>query len=91
MATQLRPHVVWFGEEVPMMGEAIEVCKTASHFLVIGTSLSVYPAANLVHYLEPETKAYIIDPKPHPQLGDQWQQIQSKAIEGMKQFLEIIA
>ena len=45
---QLRPHIVWFGEAVPMLGEAIKLTETADIFVVIGTSLNVYPAASLV-------------------------------------------
>ena len=47
---QLRPNVVWFGEAVPMMDVAIEIVKTADVFIIIGTSLNVYPAASLIHY-----------------------------------------
>jgi NAD-dependent deacetylase len=50
LGSQLRPHIVWFGEEVPMMETAVEVTEQADIFLVIGTSLAVYPAAGIVHY-----------------------------------------
>lgn len=59
----LRPHVVWFGEEVPMMDKAIELCKTADILLIIGTSLQVYPAASLVHFTSKQCKKIIVDPK----------------------------
>lgn len=59
----LRPHVVWFGEEVPMMDKAIELCKTADILLIIGTSLQVYPAASLVHFTSKKCKKIIVDPK----------------------------
>lgn len=59
----LRPHVVWFGEEVPMMDKAIEICRTADILLIIGTSLQVYPAASLVHFTNKECKKIIVDPK----------------------------
>jgi NAD-dependent deacetylase len=59
----LRPHVVWFGEEVPMMDKAIEICKTADILLIIGTSLQVYPAASLVHFTSKYCKKIIVDPK----------------------------
>jgi NAD-dependent deacetylase len=59
--SQLRPHIVWFGEEVPMMEEAAELVSTADIFVVIGTSLQVYPAAGLLHYVPPIIDKYLID------------------------------
>jgi len=59
--SQLRPHIVWFGEEVPMMEKAITIVEKADIFIVIGTSLQVYPAAGLIQYVSPHTKTYIID------------------------------
>lgn len=59
---QLRPHVVWFGEPVPAIEEAARICATADYFAVIGTSLQVYPAAGLIHYVPSEVPKYIIDP-----------------------------
>lgn len=61
--SQLRPHVVWFGEPVPMMDKAVKLVKTADIFLVIGTSMVVYPAAGLIHYVKPSVPKYYIDPK----------------------------
>ncbi len=58
----LRPFVVFFGESVPMLDRAVEITRTADVMIVVGTSLQVYPAASLVHYLQPETPIYIIDP-----------------------------
>jgi NAD-dependent deacetylase len=60
--SQLRPHIVWFGEEVPMIPHAAEVCATADVFIIIGTSLNVYPAAGLVEYAPPGCPVYLIDP-----------------------------
>jgi NAD-dependent deacetylase len=59
---QLRPHIVWFGESVPMMDVAIEVAMTADLFLVVGTSMVVYPAASLINFVDREIPKYIIDP-----------------------------
>ncbi len=59
---QLRPDIVWFGEAVPKMEEAMEITRTADIFLVIGTSLQVYPAASLIDFVSQEVKIYIIDP-----------------------------
>jgi NAD-dependent deacetylase len=61
--SQLRPHVVWFGEAVPMMEPAIAETSEADIFLVVGTSLLVYPAASLLYYAGDEVPKYIIDPK----------------------------
>ena len=61
---QLRPHIVWFGEEVPMLDKAIEITSKADILIIIGTSMQVYPAANLVNFIKPNTPIYFIDPKP---------------------------
>ncbi|MGE5421403.1 MAG: SIR2 family NAD-dependent protein deacylase [Chloroflexota bacterium] len=60
--SQLRPHVVWFGEEVPMMDEAINITARADVFVVIGTSMNVYPAAGLIDYVPPKAPIFVIDP-----------------------------
>lgn len=61
---QLRPHIVWFGEEVPLLDKAIEITSKADVLIIIGTSMQVYPAANLVNYIQPNTPIYFVDPKP---------------------------
>ncbi|APG64435.1 NAD-dependent protein deacylase [Tenacibaculum todarodis] len=61
---QLRPHIVWFGEMVPMLDKAIEITQKADILVIIGTSMQVYPAAGLVNYIKPNTPIYFIDPKP---------------------------
>ncbi|WP_224998875.1 NAD-dependent deacylase [Cesiribacter sp. SM1] len=61
--SQLRPHVVWFGEAVPMMEPAIAETAEADIFMVVGTSMQVYPAASLLYYVEDHVPKYIIDPK----------------------------
>ena len=61
--SQLRPHIVWFGEAVPMMEDAIEEAMGADIFMVVGTSLLVYPAAGLINFVGEEVPKYIIDPK----------------------------
>ena len=61
---QLRPDIVWFGEEVPMLSKAIEITSKADILIIIGTSMQVYPAASLVHFMKPKTPIYFIDPKP---------------------------
>ena len=66
--TQLRPHIVWFEEPVPMIEVAASVTSTADIFVIIGTSLQVYPAASLIDYVPFDTPIYIID-KHIPQVG----------------------
>ena len=61
---QLRPHIVWFGEEVPALERAVELTEIADYFAVIGTSLQVYPAAGLIDFTKSSTPVYYIDPKP---------------------------
>jgi NAD-dependent deacetylase len=62
--SRLRPNIVWFGEAVPAMEEAAEIASGAEIFAVIGTSLNVYPAAGLIHYVSMMTPVFLIDPKP---------------------------
>lgn len=87
---QLRPHIVWFGEEVPMMTQAIEEVEKANIMLIIGTSLAVYPAAGLIHYAKPGTKIFLIDPKPIHVSGIHITQIQKVATEGMQEFQKLM-
>ena len=60
--SQLRPHIVWFGEAVPNISIAIEIAKQANVFIVIGTSMVVYPAASLINYVDDEVAKYLVDP-----------------------------
>lgn len=66
--SQLRPNIVWFGEMVPLMEKAVEITQKADIFLVVGTSLVVYPAAGLVHYVPVNVPVYVIDPN-LPEIG----------------------
>lgn len=61
---QLRPHIVWFGEEVPLLDTAAALVSEAAYILIVGTSMQVYPAAGLMHYASAKAKLYFIDPKP---------------------------
>jgi len=69
LGSQLRPHVVWFGEAVPKMEEAILQASLADIFVVIGTSLAVYPASSLLHFVEPILPKFILDPGNPPVSG----------------------
>jgi NAD-dependent deacetylase len=62
--SQLRPHIVWFGEAVPAIEEAIYIVQKADIFVVIGTSMNVYPAAGLINYIKKGTPVFLIDPNP---------------------------
>ena len=61
---QLRPHIVWFGEDVPLLPRAAQLCQLADIAIIVGTSLQVYPAASLVAYCPPGIPVYYIDPNP---------------------------
>ncbi|KAF0203917.1 MAG: Silent information regulator protein [Bacteroidetes bacterium] len=67
--SQLRPHIVWFGEAVPLIEVAAEIVMEADILMVVGTSLLVYPAAGLLHYASPKCKKYLIDPGSLPVAG----------------------
>lgn len=62
--SQLRPHIVWFGEMVPMLDKAITLTKEADILIIIGTSMQVYPAASLINYIQQDIPIFFIDPKP---------------------------
>jgi len=62
--SQLRPHIVWFGEDVPLLEKAAEITLEADILVIIGTSMQVYPAASLINYTKPNIPIYFIDPKP---------------------------
>ncbi|MDC4330083.1 NAD-dependent deacylase [Acinetobacter baumannii] len=83
----LRPHVVWFGEAVPAYEEAIRLVQSADIFIVIGSSLSVYPVAALVHEIPHYTKAYYIDPQAdHSRVPPQYKLLNMTATEGMHEL-----
>jgi NAD-dependent deacetylase len=90
--SQLRPHIVWFGEAVPMLDQAIEITASADLLLVIGTSMQVYPAASLIHYITDTTPVFFIDPKPsiHASALKNLTIIEEKAVSGMEKFIELL-
>ncbi len=89
--SQLRPHIVWFGEAVPMIEPAAEIVSKADIFLVIGTSLFVYPAAGLINLVKPEAPKYYIDPKAFEVQGIQnLMIIKKKAGEGVPELLKTL-
>lgn len=90
--SQLRPHIVWFGEMVPEMDNAIKIASEADLFLVIGTSMQVYPAASVIRYAPRHCEIFVIDPNlenPNSFTKNE-NYIKSSATEGMKQLKEIL-
>ena len=89
VGSQVRPHIVWFGEAVPEMDKATALSEEADIFITIGTSLNVYPAANLIHVVKSDIPKYLIDP------GDfnldyikNLKVIKATAVEGMKVLMK---
>lgn len=85
---QMRPHIVWFGEAVPMIENAIEICTTADILMIIGTSMQVYPAASLMHYVPNGTQTYFIDPNPAISNSNNLTVISKPATVGVSQAIE---
>ena len=88
---QLRPHIVFFGEAVPKMEKAIDIVSEADLVLIVGTSLSVYPAAGLYRYARPDAPIYIIDPADVPLFDKRIKHIKEVATTGMEQFTAMLA
>ena len=90
--SQLRPNIVWFGEPVPMMEIAAEITSQADIFLVVGTSLVVYPAAGLIDFVPSGVPKFIIDPKiPDVREVPHLHFIAEKASVGMERVKSLIA
>ena len=89
--TQLRPFIVWFGEAVPEIETAIRYVEKADIFVIIGTSLNVYPAAGLLHYVPRGAEVYLIDPKPvDTHTSRSIHVIQKGASEGMGELKQLL-
>lgn len=87
---QIRPHIVWFGEDVPMIEKAVTICETANILMIIGTSMQVYPAASLMHYVPQSTPTFFIDPKPNISSKQHLIVITEKATIGVKKVVELL-
>jgi len=88
---QFRPHIVWFEEPVPKIEEAIPLVHSADIFVVVGTSLVVYPAAGLVNYVNPGTPKFIVDKKiPYTSAMNNLTRIEMPATEGVKELTELL-
>ncbi len=89
--TQLRPFIVWFGEAVPMIKPAIDEVTQADVFIVIGTSLNVYPAAGLLNYVRRDVPIYLIDPKPvTTAMGNRIKHLIKGASEGVEEVINLL-
>ncbi len=87
---QLRPHIVWFGEAVPKIDQAIDAVEAADILLIVGTSLQVYPAAGLYRFAKAGTPIYIIDPKDVAVRDGRLTHIKEVATKGMEVFKNIL-
>ena len=89
--SQLRPHIVWFGEAVPMIDIASEIVSQADVLAIVGTSMAVYPAAGLVHYASAESRKFMIDPNlPTVDGIPNLQGIENVATKGLEEFRNLI-
>ena len=90
--SQLRPHIVWFGEAVPMLDKAIEITSMADILVIIGTSMQVYPAASLINYIRSGIPIYFIDPRPaiHATAYENLTIIPEKATSGVGKLIQLI-
>ncbi|MBO4307745.1 MAG: NAD-dependent deacylase [Bacteroidales bacterium] len=84
---QLRPHIVWFGEAVPNIEPASVLCEKCDYFVVVGTSMNVYPAAGLIHYVPRSSPCYLVDPKAVP-ISRDIKIYQEKAGTGVKKVVD---
>lgn len=87
---QLRPHIVWFGEGVPMMEKAMEITANADILIIIGTSMQVYPAAGLMHYAPDGIPIFFIDPKPAIDSKKNLKVIAEKASVGVPDVVDLL-
>ncbi len=89
---QLRPHIVWFGEAVPLLDDAIRITQDADILIIIGTSMLVYPAAGLIQYSRANVPIYFIDPKPNISSNGAYNLtiLKEKACVGMEKLMQIL-
>ncbi|WP_372756927.1 NAD-dependent deacylase [Mariniflexile sp.] len=87
---QLRPHIVWFGEDVPLIKKARKICETADILVIIGTSMQVYPAAGLMNCVPINTPTYFIDPNPNVSSKKGLTVIAESATVGMQTLTSIL-
>ena len=83
----MRPHIVFFGEQVPMFDAAVEEMRDTDVVMIVGTSMQVYPAASLIHYAPPDAERYLVDPNPQG-VGADVEVIPKRAAEGVPALVE---
>ena len=88
---QLRPHIVWFGEAVPAMDEAISIVEKADAVIIVGTSMQVYPAAGLMQYAPEHAKLYFVDPNPSLDSNSRLTVCAEKATTGVEKVIQLIS
>ncbi len=88
--SQLRPHIAWFGESVPLLDDAIRMVEEAQDLVIIGTSLQVYPAASLINYAPRNARIFYVDPQPAA-VDARVQVIQTGASEGVARLTDLLA
>lgn len=86
----MRPHIVWFGEAVPLLDNAVKLVSQADIVLIIGTSLQVYPAASLFQFAPPNAPVFYIDPKPSSKIPSHISVIKKGASKGLQEFTEAL-
>ena len=87
--SQLRPHIVWFGEEVPNILTATKIIQSADCLIVVGTSLNVYPAAGLIYELKSQSPIYLVDPaNVNTGLGNRVKVIRANAVDGLTRLAD---
>lgn len=90
LGSQLRPFIVWFGEDVPLISKAQDICEQADILVIIGTSMQVYPAAGLIDFVRHDVPIYYIDPNPAPLYGmSQLKVIKKTACEAAEDILNL--
>lgn len=87
---QIRPHIVWFGEAVPMIEKAIQICTKADILVIIGTSMQVYPAASLMNYVPRDINIFYIDPKPALESRGRLTVIPKTATQGLEDLKTLL-
>ena len=87
---QLRPHIVWFGEDVPLIPKAAQIVSECDALIIVGTSMQVYPAAGLLNYAQRHAKVYFVDPKPAISSGGRTTVIAKPATEGIPIVVDLL-
>ncbi|MDC7999067.1 Sir2 family NAD-dependent protein deacetylase [Gilvibacter sediminis] len=88
---QLRPHIVWFGEDVPLIPKAVEMVSRCEALIIVGTSMQVYPAAGLLNYAPVDTPIFFVDPNPAIASGGRIQVIDQTATKGIPTVVDLLS